>query len=155
MALNGSGKSGGLRRTGLLLAATLLTPVAIMTAGTAEVRAQATSQQFSFNIAAKPVPQAVNDIGRITGLAVVVRENQAITRAGNPVRGSMTAAEALTRLLRGTGLPTASATPARCRSMIPLPQMRAPALRPPAAPRWTRSSCRATPTAPPPSLPPT
>ncbi|WP_209004982.1 TonB-dependent siderophore receptor [Pannonibacter phragmitetus] len=104
MALNGLGKSGGLRRAGLLLAATLLTPVAIMTAGTGEARAQATSQQFSFNIAAKPVPQAVNDIGRITGLAVVVRENQAITRAGNPVRGSMTAAEALSRLLQGTGL---------------------------------------------------
>ncbi|MFN4166991.1 MAG: TonB-dependent siderophore receptor [Pannonibacter phragmitetus] len=104
MALNGLGKSGGLRRAGLLLAATLLTPVAIMTAGAGEARAQAASQQFSFNIAAKPVPQAVNDIGRITGLAVVVRENHAITRAGNPVRGSMTAAEALSRLLQGTGL---------------------------------------------------
>ena len=59
MALNGLGKSGGLRRAGLLLAATLLTPVAIMTAGTGEARAQAASQQFSFNIAAKPVPLVV------------------------------------------------------------------------------------------------
>ncbi len=64
---------------------------------------QAGARTFDFDIPAKPVPQAVNDIGRITGLSVVFRENGGMAATGKPVRGSMTAEQALTVLLSGTG----------------------------------------------------
>ena len=72
-----------------------------------ELRAQqpsASVKSFQFNIGAKPVTQAVNDIGRIAGLSVVFRENTPITKSGNAVRGTMTPTQALSTLLSGTGL---------------------------------------------------
>lgn len=67
-------------------------------------QAQQAERQFSFDIPAKPVPQAVNDIARIAGISVVFRENRPITAKGNPVRGTMTASQALSQLLDGTSL---------------------------------------------------
>ncbi|WP_313192556.1 TonB-dependent siderophore receptor [Shinella zoogloeoides] len=90
-------------RTGYLLAASLLASAACGIAD-AQAQEQAQSGQFIFDIAAKPVTQAVNDIGRVTGLSVVFRENRAIAKTGKPVHGPMTANEALSRLLDGTGL---------------------------------------------------
>lgn len=90
-------------RTGYLLAASLLASAACGIAG-ARAQEQGQSGQFVFDIAAKPVTQAVNDIGRVTGLSVVFRENRAIAKTGKPVHGPMTANEALSRLLDGTGL---------------------------------------------------
>lgn len=84
------------------LTAGLLASTASGFAGVA--MAQEQGRQFSFNITAKPVTQAVNDIGRITGLSVVFRENRAMPATGKPVRGAMTAQGALDTLLSGTGL---------------------------------------------------
>lgn len=67
-------------------------------------QAQQAERQFSFDIPEKPVSQAVNDIARIASLSVVFRENRPITARSNPVRGTMTASQALSQLLSGTGL---------------------------------------------------
>lgn len=70
----------------------------------AHAQAQNAARQYDFDIPAGPVAQAVNRIGRISGLSVVFRENIAISAVGKPVRGTMTAAQALSRLLAGTGV---------------------------------------------------
>jgi hypothetical protein len=65
----------GVRGVTFALAAALLT--AASSASIAAAQAQQVVQgQFTFDIKAKPVPQAVNDIGRIAGLSVVFRENR-------------------------------------------------------------------------------
>ena len=88
---------------GLLSVAVLLLTVSPVSISAAQ-QAPVTQQRFSFHIAAKPVPQGVNDIGRITGLSVVFRENAPISASGKPLNGSMTAQQALVTLLSGTGL---------------------------------------------------
>lgn len=93
----------GVRGVTFVLAATLLAATSGISITSVQAQQQ-TQGQFSFDIPAKPVPQAVNDIGRVTGLSVVFRENRPIADTGNPVRGSMTAEQALARLLAGTGL---------------------------------------------------
>lgn len=67
-------------------------------------QAQQAERQYSFNISARPVPQAVNEIGRIAGISVVFRENSPISPTGSSVRGTMTVSQALSQLLAGTGL---------------------------------------------------
>lgn len=91
------------RRVGYTLAAALLTCVSGTTLAAAQPE-QRSAQQFNFNLPAKPVTQSVNDIGRITGLSVVFREEREMTAMGKPVRGVMSAEHALTTLLAGTGL---------------------------------------------------
>lgn len=86
------------------LAVALLTAASSISITAAQAQQQASQGAFSFDIRPKPVPQAVNDIARITGLSVVFRENRPISATGNPVRGSMTAEQALGTLLSGTGL---------------------------------------------------
>lgn len=94
----------GLKGRGLTFAlgAALLATASGVSIRTAQAQQQA--GEFNFNIPAKPVPQAVNDIARISGLSVVFRENRPISATGNPVRGSMSADQALATLLDGTGL---------------------------------------------------
>jgi iron complex outermembrane receptor protein len=67
----------------------------------AQERAQTT---YRFEIAAKPVRAAMNDIARIAGIDVVFAETPAASRRGQAVRGSMTVAQALGTLLSSTGL---------------------------------------------------
>lgn len=77
----------------------------IMIAMTAQARAQqASTLTYRFDIGVKPVTQGVNDIGRITGLSVVLRENNPVIVSGRAVVGQFTAEEAFSRLLEGTGL---------------------------------------------------
>lgn len=67
--------------------------------------AQSTSQStHQFDIAAKPVRQAMNDIVRAAGIDVVFADSSALSKTGNSVHGSFTAGEAVARLLEGTGL---------------------------------------------------
>lgn len=80
-----------------LLASTTITPINM-------AQAQQASSQFSFDIPAKSVTRAVNDIGRVAGLSVVFREAAPITAIGRPVQGTMSAEDALSSLLAGTGL---------------------------------------------------
>lgn len=57
----------------------------------------------SFNIPPKPVRQALSDISRATGIAVVFNGATASAVTGNAVSGSLTGEQALSRLLEGTG----------------------------------------------------
>ncbi|MCW2486709.1 TonB-dependent siderophore receptor [Candidatus Symbiopectobacterium sp. NZEC127] len=90
-------------QAGYLFATLLLTSFSGANSAATQVQQHA-AQQFSFNLPAKPVTQAVNDIGRITGLSVVFREQQEMAAMGNPVRGTLSAEQALATLLNGTGL---------------------------------------------------
>ena len=88
----------------LLLASTMLASVGGLPGMPVQAQAQSAQQRHSFSIPAKPVRQALNDIGRITGLSIVFAETPTASTSGRPVSGSLTAAEALSTLLSGTGL---------------------------------------------------
>nr|WP_314422097.1 TonB-dependent siderophore receptor [uncultured Erwinia sp.] len=91
------------RRAGYALASALLAGAGATGMAVAAVQ-QPQVQQFSFNLPAKPVTQAVNEIGRIAGLSVVFREDEAIEVTGRAVQGRMSVEQALNTLLNGTGL---------------------------------------------------
>ena len=91
------------RRVGYVLASALLAGTGATGPAVSAVQ-QPQVQQFSFTISAKPLTQAVNEIGRIAGLSVVFREDTAIEVTGRPVQGRMSVKQALTTLLSGTGM---------------------------------------------------
>ncbi|WP_437890164.1 TonB-dependent siderophore receptor [Phytobacter sp. V91] len=88
---------------GYTLASALLVCAGGRSTAIADVQ-QLLTQQFSFNLPAKPVIQSVNEIGRIAGLSVVFREDKPITETGRPVQGRMSVDQALSTLLSGSGL---------------------------------------------------
>ncbi len=89
-----------LGRMGLLLATTML-----VGAGAVSIVRPAQAQSaYSFDIPAKPVRAAMNDIVRVTGIDVVFAETAAASRRGSPVQGSLTTGQAVAALLSGTGL---------------------------------------------------
>lgn len=86
----------------ILLATTFLGALGAGFVGTGvTVQAQAL---HSFDIPAKPVRAAMNDIVRVAGIDVVFAETPAASRRGNPVKGTLTTAQAVAALLNGTGL---------------------------------------------------
>ncbi|MWP39274.1 TonB-dependent siderophore receptor [Rhodobacter sphaeroides] len=64
----------------------------------------AQSLPHRFDIPAKPVTRAVNDIGRVAGLSIVMPDEGAVAVRGNPVQGAMSVEAAMETLLAGTGL---------------------------------------------------
>jgi len=96
-------RNGAPRRAGYALAAVLLATASSLSMTAAQAQ-QAVERRFTFDIPSKPVPQAVNDIGRVTGLSVVYPENKPIAASSRSVHGSMTVGQALSTLLAGTGL---------------------------------------------------
>ncbi|MBS7543232.1 TonB-dependent receptor [Ancylobacter oerskovii] len=95
----------GTVRRAWLLATTFLMVAAAGAMGVSPADAQATVQAaYAFDIPAKPIRAAMNDIVRVTGIDVVFRETPAASRLGNPVRGSLTASQAVATLLGNTGL---------------------------------------------------
>lgn len=92
------------RRLVVLLATTILTVGGGDGVGYRAAFAQATAQVYQFNISAKPIRQAINDIVRISGIDVVFPETAVASATGQPVRGSMTASQAISTLLAGSGL---------------------------------------------------
>lgn len=92
-------------RTLILLAATIVASCGMDVALSWPTFAQASGQQVhNFDIAAKPIRQAMNDIVRATGIDVVFPETPAASKTGQPVHGSMTTAQAVSTLLAGSGL---------------------------------------------------
>jgi iron complex outermembrane receptor protein len=59
---------------------------------------------FQFHISAKPLPRAVLEYSQQSGVQVTSQAKILDGRQSSPVTGSLTAAEALTRLLQGTDL---------------------------------------------------
>lgn len=97
-------RGNGARMVRAALIAALLGATSSVSISVALAQQQASPRVFSFDIPAKRVTQGVNDIGRITGLSVAFRENSPISATGKPVRGTLTAQQALSTLLEGTGL---------------------------------------------------
>ena len=60
--------------------------------------------QFSFSMAAKPLPQALSDFSRVTGISVVYTDEAPYGITAPAVSGQMSAEQAMQRLLSGSGL---------------------------------------------------
>ena len=58
---------------------------------------------FSFAIAAKPLPQALSDFSRVTGISVVYTDEAPYGLTAPAVNGPLSAEQALQRLLSGSG----------------------------------------------------
>ncbi|RAI71351.1 TonB-dependent siderophore receptor [Pseudomonas fluorescens] len=67
--------------------------------GSSQLRAQ-----FSFSLAAKPLPQALSDFSRVTGISVVYTDEAPYGLDAPAINGQMSAEQALQRLLTGSGL---------------------------------------------------
>ncbi|WP_248768404.1 TonB-dependent receptor [Pseudomonas sp. MWU12-2345] len=61
------------------------------------------SAQFTFAIAAKPLPQALNDFSRVTGLSVVYTDEAAYGHQAPAINGQMSAEQAMQQLLSNSG----------------------------------------------------
>jgi iron complex outermembrane receptor protein len=63
----------------------------------------ATQAQFSFAIAAQPLPQALSAFSRVTGLSLVYSDDAPYGLQAPAVSGQMSAEQALSQLLQGSG----------------------------------------------------
>ena len=100
-----------------------LTASALLPSGVAlGADAGATQQhsQFTFALPAKPLPQALADFSRITGLSVVYTDEAPYGISAPAVSGQMSAERALQRLLGGSGF-TFRRTDAHTLALEPLP----------------------------------
>jgi iron complex outermembrane receptor protein len=87
------------------MASSVLITVSLGMPGLDHAGAQTVAQQsHAFDIPAKSVRAAMNDIVRVTGVDVVFRETPAASRQGNAVKGTFTPSEAVAALLVNTGL---------------------------------------------------
>lgn len=96
------------RRRGLVARLLLTSALGAMaaTAPAAILPAMAQEQSArSFDIPAQPLASALNAFGRQTGLQVSMAASVARGMSSQPVQGSLTADEALGRMLAGTGIP--------------------------------------------------
>ncbi|VDC33952.1 TonB-dependent siderophore receptor [Pseudogemmobacter humi] len=94
----------GIRRGTLmaLMAGTMLAQLPLATWSPA--MAQEAAQVYDFNIPARAIRAAMNDIVRVSGIDVAFAETPSASVRGNAVRGSMTAEQAVALLLSGSGL---------------------------------------------------
>ena len=58
---------------------------------------------FSFSMAAKPLPQALSDFSRVTGISVIYTDEAPYGLIAPAINGQMSAEQALQRLLSGSG----------------------------------------------------
>jgi iron complex outermembrane receptor protein len=92
------------------LLATALVVSAVPAAAGADERPQIAREQlaqaepsFLFDIPSKPLPQALNDVGRITGLTILYTQNEPLNLVAPRLSGRLTADQALQQLLAGSG----------------------------------------------------
>ncbi|CAD0260868.1 TonB-dependent receptor [Pseudomonas veronii] len=78
------------------------------------------SAQFNFALAAKPLPQALSDFSRVTGLSVIYTDEAPYGLNAPAVSGPMSATQALQRLLGGSGF-TFRQIDARTLALEPVP----------------------------------
>ncbi len=78
------------------------------------------SAQFNFALAAKPLPQALSDFSRVTGLSVIYTDEAPYGLNAPAVSGPMSATQALQRLLDGSGF-TFRQIDARTLALEPVP----------------------------------
>ncbi|VVP30674.1 Ferrichrome outer membrane transporter/phage receptor [Pseudomonas fluorescens] len=85
----------------LSFSALALLPLSVALAAEAGTDQQRT--QFSFALATKPLPQALSDFSRVTGISVVYTDEAPYAITAPAVSGQMSAEQALQRLLGGSG----------------------------------------------------
>ncbi|MFP7637093.1 TonB-dependent siderophore receptor [Pseudomonas veronii] len=78
------------------------------------------SAQFNFALTAKPLPQALSDFSRVTGLSVIYTDEAPYGLNAPAVSGPMSATQALQRLLGGSGF-TFRQIDARTLALEPVP----------------------------------
>ncbi|MFJ3368787.1 TonB-dependent siderophore receptor [Pseudomonas sp. NPDC086251] len=98
-------KSGSVKQwlgvSALSFSALALLPLSVALA--AETGTSQPRTQFSFAMAAKPLPQALSDFSRITGISVVYTDEAPYGLNAPAVSGQMSAEQAMQRLLGGSG----------------------------------------------------
>ncbi len=99
-------KSGSVKQwlgvSALSFSALALLPLSVALA--AEAGSSQSRGQFNFALAAKPLPQALSDFSRVTGISVVYTDEAPYGLNAPAVNGQMSAEQALQRLLTGSGL---------------------------------------------------
>ncbi len=78
------------------------------------------SAQFNFALAAKPLPQALSDFSRVTGISVIYTDEAPYGLSAPAISGQMSATQALQRLLTHTGF-TFRQIDARTLALEPVP----------------------------------
>ncbi|SDP54876.1 iron complex outermembrane recepter protein [Pseudomonas arsenicoxydans] len=115
-------KSGSVKQwlgaSALSFSALALLPLSIASAAEAAGTQQRTP--FSFAIAAKPLPQALSDFSRLTGISVVYTDEAPYGLTAPAINGPLSAEQAMQRLLSGSGL-TFRPTDARTFVLEPVP----------------------------------
>ena len=98
-------KSGSVKQwlgtCALSFSALVLLPLSVAVA--AEAGSARQSAPFSFAMAAKPLPQALSDFSRITGISVVYTDEAPYGINAPALSGQMSAEQAMQRLLSGSG----------------------------------------------------
>ena len=98
-------KSGSVKQwlgtCALSFSALALLPLSVAVA--AEAGSARQSAPFSFAMAAKPLPQALSDFSRITGISVVYTDEAPYGINAPALNGQMSAEQAMQRLLSGSG----------------------------------------------------
>jgi len=98
-------KSGSVKQwlgtCALSFSALALLPLSVAVA--AEAGSARQSASFSFAMAAKPLPQALSDFSRITGISVVYTDEAPYGINAPALSGQMSAEQAMLRLLSGSG----------------------------------------------------
>ena len=99
-------KSGSVKQwlgvSALSFSALALLPLSVALA--AETGSRQPRAQFIFSLAAKPLPQALSDFSRVTGISVVYTDEAPYGLNAPAINGQMSAEQALQRLLTGSGL---------------------------------------------------
>ncbi len=99
-------KSGSVKQwlgvSALSFSALALLPMSVALA--AETVSSQAQKQFTFSLAAKPLPQALSDFSRVTGQSVVYTDEAPYGLTAPAVNGQMSAEQALQKLLTGSGL---------------------------------------------------
>ncbi|MFC6336601.1 TonB-dependent siderophore receptor [Pseudomonas sp. CCM 7891] len=96
--------AGGLVKQWLGASVMAVSGLALLPLGVAQAAdTQQQSTVFSFALAAKPLPQALSDFSRVTGINVVYTDEAPYSLTATAVNGRMSAAQAMQRLLAGTG----------------------------------------------------
>ncbi len=95
--------------------------LALLPLGVAQAaEAQQQSTLFNFALAAKPLPQALSDFTRVTGISVVYTDEAPYAIKAPAITGQMSAAQAMQRLLGNSGF-TFRQIDARTLALEPLP----------------------------------
>ncbi|MDI3271026.1 TonB-dependent receptor [Pseudomonas sp. AL03] len=120
--MKSSAKSGSVKQwlgtCALSFSALALLPLSVAVA--AEAGSARQSAQFSFAMAAKPLPLALSDFSRITGISVVYTDEAPYGLTAPAINGQFNADQAMQRLLSGSGF-TFRRTDGHTLVLAPLP----------------------------------